>query len=100
MTNNDQEKLQQRDVKKELKYTRPIQKLFLLDVLSDKGSRPAFLWALSALALGTVVYHWLEGWSSLSRLPLFLRHQPGDRGIRRSDAHDAGDEDFHHCLYR
>lgn len=68
MTNTDQEKPQQRDVKKELKYTRPIQKLFLLDVLSDKGSRPAFLWALAALALGTVVYHWLEGWSYLDSL--------------------------------
>jgi hypothetical protein len=68
MTNNDQEKPQQRDVKKGLKYTRPIQKLFLLDVLSDKGSRPAFLWALSALLLGTLVYHWLEGWSYLDSL--------------------------------
>jgi hypothetical protein len=68
MTNNDQEKPQQREVKKELKYTRPIQKLFLLDVLSDKGSRPAFLWALSALALGTLVYHWFEGWSYLDSL--------------------------------
>lgn len=48
--------------------THPIQKLFLLDVLFDKDSRPTFLWVISLLALGTIVYHMLEGWSYLDSL--------------------------------
>jgi hypothetical protein len=44
---------------------KPFQALFLIDVLRDPDSRPVFLWALSILLLGTVVYHWLEGWSLL-----------------------------------
>jgi hypothetical protein len=44
---------------------RPLQALFLIDVLRDRESRPVFLWAFSVLLLGTVVYHWLEGWSYL-----------------------------------
>lgn len=44
---------------------KPLQALFLIDVLRDRDSRPVFLWALSVLLLGTVVYHWLEGWSYL-----------------------------------
>ena len=43
----------------------PLQALFLLDVIRDRDSRPVFLWALSVLMLGTLVYHWLEGWSYL-----------------------------------
>jgi hypothetical protein len=47
---------------------RPISDLLLLDVLSDKGSRTPFFWALAALLLGTFVYHNLEGWSYLDSL--------------------------------
>ncbi len=46
----------------------PVRSLFLLDVLRDPDSRPPFYWALSALMLGTLVYHWLEGWSYLDAL--------------------------------
>ncbi len=46
----------------------PVQRLFLLDLLHDPGSRPAFYWALGALGIGTVVYHYLEGWSYLNAL--------------------------------
>jgi voltage-gated potassium channel len=56
------------EVKKEIKRYRPIQSLFLVDVLRDRESRPAFLWALSTLLLGTLFYHWAEGWSYLDSL--------------------------------
>ncbi len=46
----------------------PIQNLFLLDVLRDRDSRPAIFWALSTLMLGTIFYHWVEGWSYLNSL--------------------------------
>lgn len=68
MIDNDQKKPPEHEVVKEIKKIRPIQRLFLLDVLLDKDSRPTFLWALSMLALGTLVYHWLEGWSYLDSL--------------------------------
>ncbi|HMK08527.1 MAG TPA: potassium channel family protein [Anaerolineales bacterium] len=42
--------------------------LFLLDVIQDRDSRPVFLWAASALLIGTLAYHWLEGWSLLDSL--------------------------------
>jgi hypothetical protein len=53
------------EVEKEFRRYRPIQSLFLIDVLSDRDSRPAFLWALSTLLVGTIFYHWAEGWSYL-----------------------------------
>ena len=47
---------------------RPISHLFLLDVISDKESRPMLLWALVTLLMGVLVYHRLEGWSYLDAL--------------------------------
>jgi len=52
-------------VEKEFRRYRPIQSLFLIDVLGDRDSRPAFLWALITLLVGTIFYHWAEGWSYL-----------------------------------
>lgn len=52
----------------EIRARHPIRKLLLLDVLQDRDSRPAFLWAIGALLIGTLVYHWLEGWSYLDAL--------------------------------
>jgi voltage-gated potassium channel len=46
----------------------PIRNLFLVDVLMDKDSRPTLIWGLGILALGTLAYHWLEGWSYLDAL--------------------------------
>jgi voltage-gated potassium channel len=46
----------------------PLRRLFLVDVLRDPDSRPIFTWALAYLLLGTLVYHWLEGWSYLDAL--------------------------------
>ena len=55
-------------IEKDVKVYRPIRSLFLLDVISDRDSRPVILWAAAALAIGTLVYHWLEGWSLLNAL--------------------------------
>jgi hypothetical protein len=56
-----------RDVEKIRRY-RPIERLFLLDVLQDHDSRPAIFWALGTLLLGTMAYHWMEGWSFLDSM--------------------------------
>lgn len=55
-------------VEREFRNFRPIRSMFLLDVLGDRASRPIFLWAGSMLLVGTLVYHWLEGWSYLDAL--------------------------------
>jgi len=47
---------------------RIIQSLFLWDVIRDEDSRPIFGYALAMLLFGTVVYHYLEGWSYLDAL--------------------------------
>ena len=46
----------------------PLRNLFLLDVLRDRESRSVLGWAGGTLLLGTLVYHWLEGWSYLDAL--------------------------------
>lgn len=53
---------------KKVRRGRLIQRLFLLDVLNDKDSRPAFLWAIGTLIFGTFMFHWVEGWSYLDSL--------------------------------
>ncbi len=45
-----------------------IKHLFLIDVLQDHESRPALGYAVFTLLLGTVAYHWIEGWSYLDAL--------------------------------
>src|SRR5829696_4074387 len=55
-------------VKRNIKTYRPIQSLFLWDVLKDRDSRPVFYFAIGILAFGTFAYHWLEGWSYLDAL--------------------------------
>ena len=40
----------------------------MLDVLRDSDSRPVLDWALLTLLLGTLVYHWIEGWNLLDSL--------------------------------
>jgi voltage-gated potassium channel len=60
----DVEYVMENDVKRH----HPIRNLFLIDVLRDKDSRPAFLWALCTLLIGMFFYHWVEGWSYLDSL--------------------------------
>lgn len=66
-----QEQELQRVVKKveqDSRRYRPLRNLFLVDVMRDHDSRPVLYWALGTLLLGTLVYHWLEGWSYLDAL--------------------------------
>ena len=55
-------------VGKDIRTIHPVQKFLLLDVLRDKESRLVIYWVLAVLILGTLVYHWLEGWSYLDAL--------------------------------
>ena len=55
-------------VEQEIRTYQPIRSLFLLDVLSDRASRPIFIWGGTVLLVGTLAYHWLEGWSYLDAL--------------------------------
>jgi hypothetical protein len=57
-----------REVEHEIRHYRPVQSLFMVDILRDRDSRPVLMWALSTLALGTLAYHWLEGWNYLDAL--------------------------------
>jgi hypothetical protein len=52
----------------EIRRVRPVQNLFLIDVLRDRDSRPAIIYALITLLIGTFFYHWVEGWSYLDSL--------------------------------
>jgi hypothetical protein len=55
-------------VKREIKIYRPLQTMFLWDVIKDRDSRPVLFWAAGTLLFGTLAYHWLEGWSYLDAL--------------------------------
>ena len=55
-------------VGKDIRTIHPVQKFLLLDVLRDKESRLVIYWVLAVLVLGTLVYHWFEGWSYLDAL--------------------------------
>jgi voltage-gated potassium channel len=52
----------------EIRAANPLKRLFLLDVISDKDSRLVFYWTAGLLVVGTLIYHWLEGWSYLDAL--------------------------------
>ena len=45
-----------------------ISHFLFLDLLLDKKARPVFVYVGVIIALGTVVYHWLEGWNYLDSL--------------------------------
>jgi hypothetical protein len=47
---------------------RMISHFLFLDLLLDKKARPVFVYVGVIIALGTVVYHWLEGWNYLDSL--------------------------------
>jgi voltage-gated potassium channel len=55
-------------VEKKIAFYRPIRSLCMIDVLRDRDSWPVLSWALLTLLLGTLVYHWLEGWNYLDAL--------------------------------
>jgi hypothetical protein len=43
----------------------PFYRSLFLDLLVDPRTRPILFYAAFVIALGAVVYHWLEGWSWL-----------------------------------
>lgn len=55
-------------VEEDFRIYHPFRSLFMLDILRDRDSRPALLWALGTLLGGTLAYHWLEGWNFLDSL--------------------------------
>ena len=57
-----------KEVEEEVNVYHPLRNLFLLDLLGDRDSRPVLTWSLMTLLLGTLVYHWLEGWNYLDAL--------------------------------
>lgn len=63
-----EQKARRQELKRELEIYQPIKSLFLWDVVGDRASRPVLLWALTTLLIGTLAYHWLEGWSYLDAL--------------------------------
>ncbi len=69
MSNKQIEPLKEaKTVTSDVRRVRPLQKMLLIDVLRDKESRPVFYWAGGVLLIGTLAYHWLEGWSLLDSL--------------------------------
>lgn len=55
-------------VEKQIVVYHPVRSLFLIDVLRDRDSAPVLTWALMTLLMGTLVYHWLEGWTYMDAL--------------------------------
>lgn len=55
-------------VGKEIRALHPVQRFLLIDVLRDKESRMVFYWAIAVLIIGTLFYHWFEGWGYLDAL--------------------------------
>ena len=68
MENTEPEKPILEKVERNRERIRPFKRLLLLDVMSDKESRPVFYWAGGMLLAGVLVYHWLEGWSYVDAL--------------------------------
>ena len=42
---------------------RPVKGFFLFDLLGEPRVRPILIFAMLVLLVGTVLFHWLEGWS-------------------------------------
>ena len=42
-----------------------LDRVFLLDVLLDRRTRPVLLYLMVLILIGTLLYHWLEGWDWL-----------------------------------
>ncbi|MGD2049482.1 MAG: potassium channel family protein [Chloroflexota bacterium] len=38
-------------------------RFLLWDLVRDERTRPLFIWVGLLIVLGTVIFHWLEGWS-------------------------------------
>lgn len=47
---------------------RTVGRLLLVDLLLDKQARPTLVYTAGTLLLGTVLFHWIEGWNWLDAL--------------------------------
>ena len=45
-----------------------LDRVLFLDVLFDPRTRPVLIYAVVVIAIGTVLYHWLEGWEWVDAL--------------------------------
>jgi voltage-gated potassium channel len=45
-----------------------IYKVLFLDILTDRSTRPIFIYVTIVIGIGVVLFHWLEGWSWLDSL--------------------------------
>ncbi len=52
----------------EARRYRPLETMFLLDLVRDPDSRTPLYWAIGTLLFGSFAYHWIEGWSYLDAL--------------------------------
>ena len=48
--------------------TSSIRRFLFLDLLADKRARPVFFYVAAIIAIGVVLYHWIEGWTYLDSL--------------------------------
>ncbi|MFC2055286.1 potassium channel family protein [Chloroflexota bacterium] len=47
---------------------KPLDRVFFLDVLFDPRTRPILIYAVVVIVIGTVLFHWLEGWEWIDSL--------------------------------
>lgn len=40
-----------------------VHRALVIEILVDRKTRPVAIWALAMIVIGTLAFHWLEGWS-------------------------------------
>jgi len=65
---SDKQDTQKKPGKRRRPITKTIARFLFLDLLLDKRARPVFIYVTVIIAIGTVLYHWLEGWDYLDSL--------------------------------
>lgn len=65
---SDKQNMQKAPKERRRPITTTIARFLFLDLLKDKKSRPVLIYVAVIIAIGTFLYHWLEGWSYLDSL--------------------------------
>ena len=47
------------------RFTRPLYRFFLIDLLVDKEARPVLIYAFVLIGAGALLFHWIERWGWL-----------------------------------
>ena len=55
-------------MKQQRKHFGPLSRLLFLDVLFNRRTGPILIYAAVIVAIGVLLYHWLEGWSWVDAL--------------------------------